>query len=313
MRNIDDLKQAKREVKDVPQLLLRTDGGTQYRDGIDDETMREYLHAIKDGAIFPPIETVFDGQHHWVVDGFHRLAAYSRCGCPSITVSCIQGSLEEARLLALGANAQHGLRRDSKTKRRIVQQALQHPAFKGESNYVIAKFCGVSFPFVAAVRNPEIKERQDKNRDRSNAKRVTEQTQDGAELNPFTSTPELPKEINPQVGDAPSREEIEAAEQAFKADQDMMYKLLDSDEPLKLAHEEIKRLNLRVAQQETRLHGLMNERNEAVKLVKSKEREVERLRRDLRNLKPNRSDIALSAESDARKELVESLRFSASE
>jgi hypothetical protein len=313
MRNIEDIKQAKREVKDVPHLLLRTDGGTQYRDGIDDETMREYLDAIKDGAVFPPIETVFDGQHHWVVDGFHRLAAYSRRGCPFITVSCIQGSLEEARLLALGANAQHGLRRDSKTKRRIVQQALQHPAFKGESNYVIAKFCGVSFPFVAAVRNPEIKERQKKNRDRSNANRVIEQTQGDAELKLFTSSSELPKEINPQGGEAPSKEEIEAAEEAFKADQDMMYKLLESDEPLRVAVDENKRLSLRVAQLEARLRGLMNERNECVRMVKSKEREVERLRGDLRNLKPTRSDIALSVESDARKELVESLRASVSD
>ena len=123
MRSIEELKKASRELMDVSQRLLRTDGGTQYRDGIEEETMCDYLDAMKDGAVFPPIETVFDGQHHWVVDGFHRLAAHYRRGSPSIKVSCIHGTLEEARLLALGANTQHGLRRDAKTKRRIVEEA----------------------------------------------------------------------------------------------------------------------------------------------------------------------------------------------
>lgn len=309
MRNIDDLKQAKHEIKDVPQLLLRTDGGTQFRDGIDDETMHEYLEAMKEGAVFPPIETVFDGQHHWVVDGFHRLAAINRRGSPSINVSCIHGSLEEARLLALGANANHGLRRDAKTKRRIVEEALQHPALMGESNYVIAKFCGVSCPFVAAVRDPEVKERQARNREKSVLKKVvagSDSTRPKVETIP-------PRDPNPNDGFAPSPEELEAAELALQADQEMMYKLLDSDEPLKVAHEEIKRLNHENAQLEIRFKGLMAEKNEAIKMVKSKEREVERLRRDLRNLKPTRSDIALVVESEARKELVESLRASASE
>ena len=84
--------------------------------------------------------------------------------------------------------------------------------------------------------------------------------------------------VDPNAGEAPDEAEIKAAEMAMQADMDMMYKLLESDEPLKLAHEEIKRLNLRVAQQETRLHGLMNERNEAVKMVKSLQKQLEKLK-----------------------------------
>ena len=312
MRSIEELKQANREITEVPTHLLRTDGGTQYRDGIDDETMREYLDAMREGAVFPPIEAVFDGLHHWVVDGFHRLAAFSRLGSPAIKVFFLHGSVDEARLLALGANAHHGLRRDAKTKRRIVQEALQHPALKDASNYTIAKHCGVSAPFVAAVRSPEIRKRQDENRVKS-AKKVLESdsTPEHVETIPAAKASEI--EVNaPNDYAAPSREEIEAAEEAFKADQDMMYKMLESDDALQVAVEENKRLNLRVAQLETRLRGLMNERNECVKMIKSRGREIERLRRDLQVYKPTRSEIAINVEVAARQKLLDTLRDAAS-
>lgn len=308
MRSIEDLKQASRELMEVSPRLLRTDGGTQYRVGIEEETMRDYLEAMKDGAVFPPIETVFDGQHHWVVDGFHRLAAHCRRGSPSIKVSCIHGTLEEARLLALGANTQHGLRRDAKTKRRIVEEAIQHPAFQDESNYAIAKFCGVSQPFVAAVRNPEAKVRQAANNERRILKMAGRIKDEAVPNANGISTGESLEKPTSDFGDAPSQEEIEAAEEAYKADQEMMYKILESDDALKMVVEENNRLNLRKAQLEVRLRGLMNEKNECIKLLKSKEREVERLRVRMRIHEPSRSEISNGAEVVARSELVASLR-----
>jgi hypothetical protein len=57
-----------------------------------------------------------------------------------------------------------------------------------------------------------------------------------------------------------------------------MYKLLESDDALQTAHEEIKRLNYLVAQQETRIHGLMNERNTAVTMLKKLQKENDKLK-----------------------------------
>lgn len=307
MRSLEELKKATCELMDVSQRSLRTDGGTQYRDEIEEETMRDYLDAMKDGAVFPPIETVFDGQHHWVIDGFHRLAAHCRRGSPSIKVTCIHGTLEEARLLALGANTQHGLRRDTKTKRRVVEEAIHHPAFKEESNYAIAKFCGVSQPFVAAMRNPEAKERQAANNERrilKMASKIKDET--GPNANGISTEEPLEKPA-PELGDAPSQEEIDAAEEAYKADQEMMFKILEADDALKMVVEENNRLNLRNAQLEVRLRGLMNEKNACIKMLKSKEREVERLRKRMRIHEPTRSDISIGSEVVARSELVASL------
>jgi hypothetical protein len=75
-------------------------------------------------------------------------------------------------------------------------------------------------------------------------------------------------------GAEPSREEVEAAEEAMKADQDMMYKMLEADDALAVAVEENKRLNLRVAQLEARLRGLMNERNEAVDMIQKLQKQI---------------------------------------
>ena len=35
---------------------------------------------MKDGDIFPPLDTTFDGVTHWLVDGFHRYHAYKILG-----------------------------------------------------------------------------------------------------------------------------------------------------------------------------------------------------------------------------------------
>ena len=71
---------------------------------------------------------------------------------------------------------------------------------------------------------------------------------------------------------------MKVAERALQADVDAMYKLLESDDVLKTAHEEVKRLNYLTAQQEIRIHGLMNERNEAVKMLKKLQKENDKLK-----------------------------------
>lgn len=256
---------------------IRIDGGTQGRVVIDQPTVYNYLEHMKEGDEFPRMFAVFDGSTYWLVDGFHRYHALKLLGIKEVEIDYKPGTLQEAQVLSFGVNSTHGKPRTNDDKRKAVEAALEHPLLLNKSDREIAKICHVSAPFVGSVRNPKVKERQDKNRDKSSAKKATEQAPE-AGCNPITppAAAEPPKEVNPNDGDVPSREEIEAAEEALKADQDMMYKLLESDEPLKLAVEENKHLNLRVAQLEARLRGLMNERNEAVKMVKALQKQIEK-------------------------------------
>jgi hypothetical protein len=95
-----------------------------------------------------------------------------------------------------------------------------------------------------------------------------------------TSLTSIDKDASPAVGDSfgPDDDEMEATEIAHQADIEMMYKLLESDDALKTAHEEIKRLNQLNAQFELRIRGLMNEKNEAVRMVKKLQKQLDNLK-----------------------------------
>ncbi|CAB5220062.1 hypothetical protein UFOVP239_42 [uncultured Caudovirales phage] len=248
---------------------IRIDGGTQGRSVIDQPTVYLYVENMKEGDEFPPLETYFDGVTHWLVDGFHRYHAYKVIGAKSVSVNYKPGTLEEAQVAAFGVNAQHGKPRTNEDKRKIVQDALVHPLTKDKSNYEIAKICKVSQPFVAGIRDPQVKKKQDENIERHIKKK--------AEHKLISSPEELTQNTN-SISNGPDQDELEANNLTMEADLDFMYKLLESDDALATAHEEIQRLNHLNSQLEIRLNGLMGERNEAVKMVKKLQKEVDTLK-----------------------------------
>lgn len=77
-------------------------------------------------------------------------------------------------------------------------------------------------------------------------------------------------------GNAPSDDELKANELAMQADLEALNKLLEADEPLKVAHEEIKRLNYLLAQQEVRIASLMREKSECIKLCKKQQAQLDK-------------------------------------
>jgi hypothetical protein len=313
MKSIEQLKQSARKISEVSIGLIRTDGGTQYRESVNDVTVQDYLAAMKDSVEFPPIEAVFDGEYYWVTDGFHRLAAYSRLGRPFMEVSFISGTLDDARLLALSSNATHGLQRSQMTKRRIGLEAIAHPVFKDCSSYEIAKFCGLSAPFICSLRDPAVKDRQQLARDRSTLKKIKlkvknpisacQQETDGGHIS-FKDE----YDCDLSLGAEPDEVELKKSELSLEADIAIMNKLLEADEPLKVAHEEIKRLATINEQLEMRLHGLMNERNAAVQQAKREQKRCEKLSRELNAFKHPRANVRLNAEASARADMATSLR-----
>jgi hypothetical protein len=131
---------------------IRTDGGTQPRAGIDYETVADYAHDLKDGAVFPPVVVFHDGQEYWLADGFHRVAAFKHEGKQRIPAEIRQGTLRDAQLYAVGANAQHGLRRSREDKRRAVTMLLEDAEWGMWSDREIARRCKVSNTFVGNLR-----------------------------------------------------------------------------------------------------------------------------------------------------------------
>jgi len=134
---------------------IRIDGGTQPRAEIDNDIVTEYAQVLKDGGAFPPVVVFFDGVVNWLADGFHRFHAHRRAGVKEIEAEVKEGTLRDAVLYSVGANAVHGLRRTNEDKRKAVTTMLKDEKWGKESNNWIAKQCGVSLDLVNRMRDEQ--------------------------------------------------------------------------------------------------------------------------------------------------------------
>lgn len=134
---------------------IRIDGGTQAREQINQECVSDYAELVKEGVVFPPVRVFFDGTDYYLADGFHRYFAHQNAGKASIAADVVNGTLRDAILDSLGANANHGLRPTNADKRKAVQTMLDDFEWSDFSDREIARACNVSHVFVASIRRPK--------------------------------------------------------------------------------------------------------------------------------------------------------------
>mgnify|MGYP003611146797 FL=1 len=114
-------------IKHIDVSLIRQDGGTQARAGMDAEAVEEYALAMANDEDFPPVVVFQEGNAYWLGDGFHRVSAHIKAfGIAPISADVREGGLREARLFAIGANSAHGVRRSTADKRMAVSLLLQN-------------------------------------------------------------------------------------------------------------------------------------------------------------------------------------------
>lgn len=141
-----------RPIEMVKVASIRIDGDTQARVAFCEATASDYAEVLKSGGVLPPIEVFFDGSHIWMGDGFHRLDAYRKAGMDEIPCHVHNGTRRDARLFAVGANAEHGLQRGVLDKRRAVEILLRDQEWGQKSTEWIAQHARVSWAFVDKVR-----------------------------------------------------------------------------------------------------------------------------------------------------------------
>ena len=141
----------RKQVKSLNIKNISVDQGTQARVKISEETVSEYADAMQAGAQFPPVTVFHDGTDYHLADGFHRLLAAQRIGKASIQAEVKAGTLRDAILHSLGANANHGLRRTNEDKRKCIATLLDDFEWQSLSQLQIANICQVSRQMVAAV------------------------------------------------------------------------------------------------------------------------------------------------------------------
>lgn len=131
---------------------IRIDAGTQSRESIDENVVKDYAECMADGVGFPPIEVTFDGVDNYLTDGFHRYHAHRKNGKDSIEAEITNGTLRDAKLASYAANGRHGLRPSNADKRKAVMAMLDDMEYSGWANVEIAVHCAVSRVYVANLR-----------------------------------------------------------------------------------------------------------------------------------------------------------------
>lgn len=125
----------------------------QPRVQLDWLTLGEYAADMKAGDAFPPVVVFHDGENYWLADGFHRIeAAKNYAGLDQFQADVRQGSKRDARLYALGANKDRGLRLKNADKQRIVEAMLNDSEWVLWTDTQIARHCGVSSNMVGEYR-----------------------------------------------------------------------------------------------------------------------------------------------------------------
>jgi hypothetical protein len=142
--------------------LINILADTQMRVSIDHDTVDEYADALREGAEFPAVSVFTNGLMYWLADGFHRYYAAREAAVGTIIADVYQGTLRDAQMYAMGANANHGLRRTNADKRHAVEVALADEEWGKLPNTEIAKMCGVTESFVRKIKT-ELSEKVEKN------------------------------------------------------------------------------------------------------------------------------------------------------
>lgn len=287
--------------KHVPLRDISIDGGTQARAEINMATVGEYADALIEGDILPPAILFFDGAKNYLAEGFHRFHANRKIGAITMECEVRTGTLQDARLYAYGANKSHGLRRTGEDKRKAVVGMLAD--FPDWSDRAIAKHVGVSHPFVAAIRSPEVKDRQADARDASAVKAATKAAekspaevpqQAGADSGEVESdstqepaaaaqaAPKVESDSTPAIDPSAYRiAELEQMAAELLADNNSMTAVFEADDKLATALAENKRLRSEVGGLRERINGLMGEKNESVRLMKSWRKRAEKAEKAL--------------------------------
>lgn len=184
--------------------LIRTDGGTQMRASIDQETYFDYRDKWNEGVEFDPIIVYYDGAEYWLADGFHRFYGAREAHRSSIPCEVRKGTQRDAILFAAGANATHGKPRSNEDKKVAVTALLEDDEWGKWSDRQIAERAAVSNTFVGSVRKalstvdnaPEHETRQTKDGRQYPARRkgrATHQRESGDESESTGAAPVQPQ------------------------------------------------------------------------------------------------------------------------
>jgi protein gp37/uncharacterized ParB-like nuclease family protein len=146
-----------KNTEEIPLNYIQMLPEVQPRTKLSDEKIEEYAKTMEESAEFPPVVVFREtGNVYVLADGFHRVRAARKAakktGLQTITCIVKPGSVRDAQLFAVHANAEHGLPLTQAEKRMAVEKLLRDDVWKKWSNNKIGKWCGVSGMTVGRIK-----------------------------------------------------------------------------------------------------------------------------------------------------------------
>lgn len=285
--------------------LIRDACCTQAGLSIDEGNVNSFVKALTDGHILPPVVVFFDGFHYHLADGLHRLIASRKTGAATIAADVRQGSLMDATLFALGANQRDRMLRSKRYRFGAVVRMLVK--FADWSDHRIATYVDVSTSIVGAIRSEAQGSSGGNSVERSNKTKhggaasqkeavqedrpakapsseppkevSTDECSHAAVASPGdVAAPSCPEDIDElNVDLAPDAEEIADAQRAESEMLETFRAVLALDDSMGEAVREVHRLNQVNRGLQSRVDGLMLEKNAAISRIKALQRKLDQL------------------------------------
>lgn len=145
-------RSARVAIQELSLNQINDDAELQPRVSLDLDVMREYSQAWLEKAKFPPIDVFFDGETYWLADGFYRVRSARKANLTSIRAYVHDGGKREAMIFSVGANVEHGVRRNREDTRKAILRLLDDPQWCLWSDNEIARACKVGPTTVGRYR-----------------------------------------------------------------------------------------------------------------------------------------------------------------
>ena len=184
----------------------------QMRVSMSADVIADYaeLQRRKDGGGLPPVQAIRarDGSVY-VWDGNHTIAAARENGRTDVAATIVDGTRDQAVLLAAGANRQHGLRRTHADLRHTVETLLSNAKWAGRSDRWLAEKVGCSNTFVGTVRREAALSTVDSEREGRDGRRIKTKHIGRRKA----ATPRVANDPSPATVPSPQRATSPAADQ----------------------------------------------------------------------------------------------------
>ena len=256
-------------MKTIQLSSVRIDGDTQPRAEIDAATVERYAETLMGGENLPPVVVFDDGASVWLADGFHRFHAARKIGALTIEADVRVGTLEEAQVYSLSANARHGLPMNQADRRRAVERLLKLRPDWPDSQ--VATHVGVSRWTAKRIRESMCADAHTEPRQvtRADGKAYTVKPREAAAPAPAPAPRQLPTSgDNSPREDAPDERErddvmVELAEEVQRLSDRLAVEAMDATEEEKtLAADTIAELRTQVASLEVQLRAVQGVRDQ---------------------------------------------------